>query len=94
MTRKLHNTVSALLASTALLVVSLMAASPIVPTPATSVAAGLDQVPVAALAAGVATPVLPLTDDARAGHSGPSAAPRRRHRQSVAMPYFSFAPQG
>ena len=99
MTRKRHNTVSALLASTALLVVSLMAASPATPpVPATGLAvvalpAGADATAVRiAVLAPEATPA--AVDGTAVSHGSGSAAPRRRHRQSVAMPYFSFAPQG
>jgi hypothetical protein len=137
MNRKLHNTTSALLASAGLLVLSLMAASPM-PAPsaagpfagtidapalagleaaagraeahaATIERAGSDPRHAAEAVAGLAAVAAELAaiavlsealDSAEAspgaGRNDQAAAPRkaRRSHQSVAMPFFSFAPRG
>lgn len=137
MNRKLHNTVAALLATTGMLVLALIAASPMplqpdaTPAPAFAQAAAnkADRVEaaarniearakllesrltktteaadavaqVAAFAAEAATlAVLAETFDGGSAQvaSVPEPTkhtPIRRSRQSVAMPYFSFAPRG
>ena len=136
MNRKLHNTVAALLATSGMLVLALIAASPMplqpaaapVPAYAQASATKADKVEaaarniearakllesrlaktteaadavaqVAAFAAEAATlAVLAETFDGGAqAASVPEPAkhtPTRRSRQSVAMPYFSFAPRG
>ena len=87
MTRKLHNTLMATIASSGLLVVGLIASTPVAPElntrTATSVIASLDA------QAGMASDAIDQAD-----------APARqlvrytRHsRQSLAMPFFSFAPR-
>jgi hypothetical protein len=133
MNRKLHNTVTALVATTGLLVLSLMASNPVMapaPTPAESVVqahhaveaakrietraaqlqARLGQIQdsrealgeIAGFAAEAATTaaIAAAFDQAEAVDADAAATvvppPRKRARgrQSVAMPFFSFAPRG
>lgn len=136
MNRKLHNTISALVATTGLLVLSLIAAGPLpadatwtspelarVETPATHAEAAARDIAaqakaleariatsataseaiahVAAFTAEAATvAVLAEAIDAAAAdiEDKPAAATARakprRSRQSVAMPFFSYAPRG
>lgn len=137
MTRKLHNTISALVATSGLLVLSLMAASPIPADTSWSSPDQVVQVDAPALRAGTAAKRLDAEakalearleagasaseavahvaaftadaataamlaeafDAAEADARSAPAAPRahskpRRSRQSVAMPFFSFAPRG
>lgn len=135
MNRKLHNTISALFASTGLLVLSLIAATPMSPQAAspapdqvalvetsaprvtdaahrveaqplqsrrdqTSTATeALAQVAAFTAEAATAAVLAEAFDEASADIEAEPATPRtrnkpRRNRQSVAMPYFSFAPRG
>jgi hypothetical protein len=105
MNRKLHNTTSALLASAGLLVLALVAGSPApAPSAAESFAGSVEATPAAAglvLASEAATmavlaEALDPADASAAGGDAGSVAPRkpRRRHQSVAMPFFSFAPRG
>ena len=138
MNRKLHNTFSALAATSALLVLSLLAASPMpsqtswstqelvvqeatVPTPRADVAARRIEeraqvlearieastsaaealAHIAAFSAEAATTAVLAAafDQTAAGIEVEPAQPRtrskpRRNHQSVAMPFFSFAPRG
>ncbi len=87
MTRKLHNTLMAVIASSSLLVVGMIASTPVATDPgannAASVLASIDS-------------QLGMEGDA-IDHA--DAAPRQRartarhSRQSLAMPFFSFAPR-
>jgi hypothetical protein len=89
MNRKLHNTVMALIASSSLFVLGLLSATPAVP--------GFAPLPPAAAAAAfdadraVAAETAADRGDVEAA---PRRHPRRTTRQSVAMPFFSFAPRG
>jgi len=93
MNRKLHNTVMALITSSSLFVLGLLTASPVVPDlpPPSSGSA------VASLDA-LDTGDMPAADGIEAEATSTDAAPRRHLRrgrqQSVAMPFFSFAPRG
>lgn len=87
MNRKLHNSLIAVVCSSALLVAGLLGA---VPTPQSLVPQ-----PMIALAIAEAAPAdgPPLVDQA----DGTAEAPHRRARfrgQSVRMPFFSFVPRG
>ena len=94
MNRKLHNTTMALIASSSLFVLGLLIGVPTAPTQesASAQAASFD--------ADRAVAVEHVDDQAgQAGQARQSdAAPhphvRRAQRQSVAMPFFSFAPRG
>lgn len=90
MNRKLHNTTMALIASSSLFVLGLMTASPVVPThtpaPATVAAAPFDAEH--AVASEAVDETVEQTDAAPRRHV------RRARQQSVAMPFFSFAPRG
>lgn len=137
MNRKLHNTISALFVSSGLLVLSLIAATPMsaqapwpAPDPVVQVDASMRRAETvvrrieaqaathkvqldqsvdasevlahdAAFTAEVATAAVlaEAFDEASASIEAEPAAPRthnkpRRNRQSVAMPFFSFAPRG
>ena len=112
MNRKLHNTVTALAATTGLLVLSLMAAAPVAPLDAASLAPAMAAAPAptnaqierivgaaaeAATLAAIAAAFAEVDKDASIDASSPAPAPRKhapRGRQSVAMPFFSFAPRG
>jgi hypothetical protein len=90
MTRKLHNTLMATIASSSLLVVGLIASSPAAP--------GLGTTSTARALASIDTPA-GMTTEAIEAIDQADAAPMRqaratRHgRQSLAMPFFSFAPR-
>ena len=137
MTRKLHNTISALVATSGLLVLSLMAASPIPAETSWSPAGQTVQLDAAAVRAEAAAKrldaraqalearleasanaseavahvaaftaeaataaMLAEAFDAARADPGSEPAPQRarnkprRNRQTVAMPFFSFAPRG
>ena len=80
MNRKLHNSLAAAMACSALLVVALLFSTPAEPS--------IDLVP--AVAAGAAGSTSPVVTAARGDHATP-----RRSYQSVRMPFFSFFnPQG
>lgn len=87
MNRKLHNSLMAVVSSSALLVVGLLAAVP----------AQQSLVPQSMIAHAIAEAApaenIPLVDQA----DGSTEAPRRQARfrgQSVQMPFFSFVPRG
>ena len=86
MNRKLHNSLMAVVSSSALLVVGLLAAVP--------AQQSLVPQPMIALAIAEAAPAGdPLVDEA----DGNTPAPHRQARfrgQSVQMPFFSFVPRG
>jgi len=90
MNRKLHNTVMAMIASSSLFVLGLLTASPIVPALGPSSASFV--------VASVDTDEVPATgtiaDDAGAADPAPRRHGRQARRQSLAMPFFSFAPRG
>ena len=87
MNRKLHNTVMALIASSSLFVLGLLTASPALsPAPAAAVAASFD--------ADEAVAAEAINDDADQVEASPRRQIRRPRQQSVAMPFFSFAPRG
>jgi len=87
MNRKLHNTVMAMIASSSLFVLGLLTAGPaspaFAPAPASATLASTTQ------ADGVAS-----HDRTGKVEATPRRHLRRTHRQSVAMPFFSFAPRG
>ena len=87
MNRKLHNTVMALIASSSLFVLGLLTSTPAIPSLAPAHATAT-----AAFDADNAVAV-----EAVDGGVERAEAPRRharRTRQSIAMPFFSFAPRG
>ncbi len=87
MNRKLHNTTMALIASSSLFVLGLLAATPALsPAPASVVAASFD--------ADEAIAAEAVESDAEATPTAPRRQARNARRQSVAMPFFSFAPRG
>jgi hypothetical protein len=96
MNRKLHNTVTALFATSGLLALSLMAANPlpreVAAKPAPAIQLG--QVEVATLAA--VAGAIGQAEAAKAEAAATARPARRSHRgrQSVAMPFFSFFPKG
>ena len=85
MNRKLHNTASALFASAGLLVLSLMAANPMP-------VAGVDSRPLAEASADSKVERVEAAESTP--RTGASQRKPRRSHQSVAMPFFSFAPRG
>ena len=88
MNRKLHNTVMALIASSSLFVLGLLTSTPPIPalTPAqaTAMSAAFD----------AENAMAAETVDAEAEADLPRRHVRRGRGQSVAMPFFSFAPRG
>ena len=87
MNRKLHNTIMALIASSSLFVLGLLTASPaIAPVPAAAVAVSFD--------AEQAVAAETVDNDVEATEATPRRHIRRGRQQSVAMPFFSFAPRG
>jgi hypothetical protein len=89
MNRKLHNTASALMVTSVLFALAVMASDPAgLPAPVTTPLAGATA-PDAALAE------LADVTTAAAAHAGPSTqATARRIRQSMALPFFSFVTRG
>lgn len=88
MNRKLHNTLSALLASGALLVVGLIVAAPAVPTPGDELAG------TSALAAALETAASGIEDATENASSRSTRTNAPNQRQILVMPYFSFVPRG
>lgn len=90
MNRKLHNTVMALIASSSLFVLGLLTASPAVPAlaplPASPMVASLDD--------DAATAAKSIDAEVEQAEASPRRQVRRSRQQSVAMPFFSFAPRG
>ncbi len=84
MNRKLHNTTMALIASSSLFVLGLLAGSP-APELSIAEAAGFDA------DKAVAAEALDAGLEPSDAHTRQHA---RRTRQSVSMPFFSFAPRG
>ena len=86
MNRKLHNTTMALIASSSLFLLGLLGSSPAAPELAPS--------------SGMATVASPAFDAEHAVaaeavvETSPRRHVRRARQQSVAMPFFSFAPRG
>jgi hypothetical protein len=92
MNRKLHNTAMALIASSSLFVLGLLTASPsaaLVPPPASTAAVPFDAEHAVAVEAAEA-----VDDTVEPAEATPHRRIRRASRQSVAMPFFSFAPRG
>ncbi len=91
MNRKLHNTLMAIIASSSLLTLGLIAGTPVMPSLQAMVTpnavATLDEVPA-------------VPDTKAEGGEPASTTPRahtrlaRGNRQSVSMPFFSFVPRG
>ena len=91
MNRKLHNTLMAMIASSSLLTLGLIAGTPVMPSlhaiDVPNAVADLDQAPA-------------MPDAAAEGGEPASTTPRgptrvlRGNRQSVSMPFFSFVPRG
>ncbi len=87
MNRKLHNTVMAMIASSSLFVLGLLTASPALsPARASAVAASFD--------ADEAVAAEAVDNDIDQAEASPRRHVRRSRQQSVAMPFFSFAPRG
>ena len=92
MNRKLHNTVTALFATSGLLALSLVAGHPAPVSQASPSGAQVARIEAAALT-GQATALEQALD--QADDPAPHPVHRaRRGRQSVAMPFFSFFPKG
>ena len=90
MNRKLHNTVMAMIASSSLFVLGLLTASPAVPALSPVNVQGA----VASLDAEQAVAAETVDNDVEATEATPRRHIRRGRQQSVAMPFFSFAPRG
>ncbi len=90
MNRKLHNTTLALIASSSMFVLGLLIATPtgpaLPPAPASVVAASFD--------ADHAVAAEAVDESVERAEATPRQQIRRGRRQSVAMPFFSFAPRG
>lgn len=91
MNRKLHNSLMAVIASSSLLTLGLIAGSPVMQSP---------NHPVTQSANASVDDVAVLQDDANGNRPSPAAAGRgparavRGNRQTVSMPFFSFVPRG
>ena len=90
MNRKLHNTVMAMIASSSLFVLGLLTASPAVPALATTT----PSTAVASLDADEARSADAVDGNVDQVEASPRRQIRRPRQQSVAMPFFSFAPRG
>ena len=90
MNRKLHNTVMAMIASSSLFVLGLLTSTPAMP--------GLSPVSTSTQIASIdhedATAATAAGDQADRVEAAPRRHVRRSRQQSVAMPFFSFAPRG
>jgi len=86
MNRKLHNTLMAVIASSSLLTLGLIAGTPAMPTLDAIVASH-------AVASFEETPAVPNAAAEPGEPSGPTRVVRG-NRQSVSMPFFSFVPRG
>ncbi|KGM57281.1 hypothetical protein N799_10655 [Lysobacter arseniciresistens ZS79] len=93
MNRKLHNTMFALTASGALLVLGLVAAVPAPPGAASLAAspAAAELNPAAALAGAIEAAAIETLDSESPTRS---TGTKRSRRQALVMPYFSFVPRG
>jgi len=97
MNRKLHNTLFALTASGALLVMGLVAAAPLLPgQPAGSVLAANAVGAEISAARALATAIeVAAAESLESEHSSTrSTGTKRNRRQTLVMPYFSFVPRG
>jgi hypothetical protein len=90
MNRKLHNTAMALIASSSLFVLGLLTATPMAPARAPAPA----PVAVASFDADHAVTAEATDGDVEQAEATPRRHVRRARQQSVAMPFFSFAPRG
>ena len=90
MNRKLHNTTMAMIASSSLFVLGLLTSTPAIPVlapaPATAAAASFD--------ADHAMAAEAVDQSVEQTEATPRRHVRRGRQQSVAMPFFSFAPRG
>lgn len=87
MNRKLHNTVMAMIASSSLFVLGLLTSTPAMP--------GLSPVSTSTQIASIDHEDATATgDQADRVEAAPRRHVRRSRQQSVAMPFFSFAPRG
>ncbi|MEO5629739.1 MAG: hypothetical protein ABIQ62_08230, partial [Thermomonas sp.] len=88
MTRKLHNTLMAVIASSSLLIVGLIAGAPVVPK--------LEADNSTNVLASIAADAEALADNVEEPSTLPARRTRgeRHSRQALAMPFFSFAPRG
>jgi len=84
MNRKLHNTLSALTASGALLVVSLIAAAPV----------ASDLNPARVLVDAIETAAVQTIDTGSTESPRSTGTSSHNRRQTLVMPYFSFLPRG
>jgi Neuraminidase (sialidase) len=89
MTRKLHNTLMAAIASSSLLVVGIIASSPITPYQ------GANKNNTASVLASIDSQAVMASDAIDQADAAPIQRARavRHSRQSLAMPFFSFAPR-
>lgn len=108
MNRHLHNTLSALSASGALLVLGLIAAAPLVPpdpgaaqpelvagAPATQSGRAMTSATETSAVAMLANAVdQATTHNIDAASSNAARSTQRQHRQTLVMPYLSFLPRG
>ena len=93
MNRKLHNTTMALIASSSLFLLGLLIGVPTAPTQesASAQAATFDADRAVAVAV---EHVDDQAGQARQSDAAPHPHVRRAQRQSLSMPFFSFAPRG
>ncbi len=99
MNRKLHNTLSALTASSALLVVSLMVAAPVSSQRIQPALAGAAPTATELNAAHVLvdafeTAAVQTIESSSADTTRSTGTTTRNRRQTLVMPYFSFLPRG
>ncbi|RZA22050.1 MAG: hypothetical protein EOP93_01320 [Lysobacteraceae bacterium] len=90
MNRKLHNTVMAMIASSSLFVLGLLTATPTVPAFSPDSASAV----VDSIDTDNAVVADAVDDSVEQAEAAPRRHARRARQQSVAMPFFSFAPRG
>lgn len=98
MNRKLHNTLSALTASGALLVVSLIAAAPMpgqsTPAFAGTTPAATELTAAIVLVGALETAAAQTIESSSTDTMRSAGTTTRNRRQTSVMPYFSFMPRG
>lgn len=90
MNRKLHNTTMAMIASSSLFVLGLLTATPAAPT----LAPGHASAAATSFDADHAVAAEAVDQTVEQAEATPRRHARRARQQSVAMPFFSFAPRG
>lgn len=90
MNRRIHNSLSALVASSALMAVALIAAAPLPNQPPANTELAAELGTAAALAVAIEQAAISIETGNDGSVSSRSTASQRRDRRMLTMPYFSF----